>query len=60
MLRRMPAHRGGLSALATRLNALYGDAFELEYGGNGAGIWCTRVNVAGRWRFRGCQCGRCR
>jgi hypothetical protein len=38
-------HRGGLSALATRLNALYGDAFRLEYGGNGAGIWYTRVRL---------------
>lgn len=40
-----PAHRGGLSALATRLDALYGDAFKLEYGGNGAGIWYTRVEL---------------
>jgi len=38
-------HRGGLSALAARLNALYGDAFKLEYGGNGAGIWYTRVRL---------------
>jgi hypothetical protein len=41
----VPAHRGGLSALATRLNALYGDAYTLEYGGNGAGIWHTRVKL---------------
>jgi hypothetical protein len=41
----VPAHRGGLSALATRLNALYGDAFALDYGGNGAGIWYTRVEL---------------
>lgn len=41
----LPAHRGGLSALGTRLNALYGDAFTLEYGGNGAGIWYTRVKL---------------
>jgi two-component system, LytTR family, sensor kinase len=41
----LSAHRGGLSALATRLNALYGDAFKLEYGGNGAGIWYTRVRL---------------
>jgi hypothetical protein len=40
-----PAHRGGLAALATRLNALYGDAFVLEYGGNGAGIWRTCVKL---------------
>ena len=40
-----PGHRGGLSALATRLNALYGDAFRLEYGGNGAGTWYTRVRL---------------
>jgi hypothetical protein len=40
-----PGHRGGLSALATRLNALYGDAFELEYGGNGGGVWHTRVRL---------------
>jgi hypothetical protein len=42
------AHRGGLMALATRLNALYGDAFALEYGGNGAGIWrtCVKLPVA--------------
>lgn len=39
----LPAHRGGLSALTTRLNALYGDTFQLQYGGNGAGIWYTRV-----------------
>lgn len=42
---RAPGHRGGLSALSTRLNALYGDAFELEYGGNGAGIWHTRIKL---------------
>ena len=41
----LPAHRGGLSALTTRLNALYGDACLLEYGGNGAGIWYTRVKL---------------
>jgi hypothetical protein len=41
----VPAHRGGLAALATRLNALYGDAFALEYGGNGAGVWYTRVKL---------------
>jgi two-component system, LytTR family, sensor kinase len=40
-----PGHRGGLAALTTRLNALYGDTFELEYGGNGAGIWYTRVRL---------------
>jgi two-component system LytT family sensor kinase len=38
-------HRGGLAALTARLNALYGDTFELEYGGNGAGIWYTRVRL---------------
>ncbi|HVS75348.1 MAG TPA: histidine kinase [Steroidobacteraceae bacterium] len=38
-----PPHRGGLSALSRRLNALYGDASALEYGGNGAGVWYTRV-----------------
>jgi hypothetical protein len=38
-------HRGGLAALAARLNALYGDAFRLEYGGNGAGTWYTRVRL---------------
>jgi hypothetical protein len=41
----LPAHRGGLTALATRLNALYGDAFTLEYGGNGDGVWYTRVKL---------------
>jgi hypothetical protein len=41
----LPAHRGGLAALATRLNALYGDAFTLEYGGNGDGTWYTRVKL---------------
>jgi hypothetical protein len=41
----VPARRGGLSALATRLNALYGDACGLEYGGNGAGVWYARVNL---------------
>jgi len=41
----LPAHRGGLSALTTRLNALYGDAFKLKYGGNGAGIWYSRVSL---------------
>jgi hypothetical protein len=40
-----PAHRGGLFALATRLDALYGDGFTLEYGGNGDGIWYTRVKL---------------
>lgn len=40
-----PAHRGGLAALATRLNALYGSAFTLEYGGNGAGMWRTCVKL---------------
>ena len=40
-----PGHRGGLAVLTTRLNALYGDTFELEYGGNGAGIWYTRVRL---------------
>lgn len=41
----LPTHRGGLSALTTRLNALYGDAFQLQYGGNGSGIWYTRVTL---------------
>jgi Histidine kinase len=41
----VPAHRGGLAALAARLHALYGEAFTLEYGGNGAGIWRTRVRL---------------
>ena len=41
----LPPHRGGLSALNTRLNALYGAAFKLEYGGNGTGIWYTRVKL---------------
>ncbi|HEX5459357.1 MAG TPA: histidine kinase [Steroidobacteraceae bacterium] len=41
----VPAHRGGLSALATRLDALYGDACKLEYGGNGAAMWYTRVKL---------------
>src|SRR6185312_2706096 len=41
----LPARRGGLSALTTRLSALYGDAFQLQYGGNGAGIWYTRVTL---------------
>ena len=41
----VPAHRGGLAALATRLNALYGDAYTLDYGGHGAGIWHTRVRL---------------
>jgi hypothetical protein len=40
-----PAHRGGLSVLTTRLNALYGDAFGLAYGGDGAGEWYTRVKL---------------
>lgn len=43
----LTAHRGGLSALATRLNALYGDGFTLEYGGDGAGMWYTRVKLPG-------------
>ena len=43
----LPARRGGLSALATRLNALYGDGFKLEYGGNGTGTWCTHVKLPG-------------
>lgn len=41
----VPAHRGGLAALAKRLNALYGEAFRLEYGGDGAGVWHTRVKL---------------
>lgn len=41
----LTARRGGLSALATRLNALYGDAFTLEYGGSGDGTWYTRVKL---------------
>ncbi|HEY7887014.1 MAG TPA: histidine kinase [Steroidobacteraceae bacterium] len=41
----LPPHRGGLAALTTRLNALYGDACVLEYGGNGAGLWYTRVTL---------------
>lgn len=41
----LPAHRGGLAALSTRLSALYGDAFALEYGGNGADLWYTRVKL---------------
>jgi two-component system sensor histidine kinase AlgZ len=41
----LPAHRGGLAALAARLNALYGDAFTLEYGGNSDGTWYTRVKL---------------
>ena len=41
----LPTHRGGLSVLHTRLSALYGSAFQLEYGGNGAGIWSTRVKL---------------
>ena len=41
----LPAHRGGLAALTTRLGALYGDACLLEFGGNGAGIWYTRVKL---------------
>jgi len=41
----VPAHHGGLSALAARLDALYGDAFALEYGGNGEGTWYTRVKL---------------
>ncbi|HEV2269064.1 MAG TPA: histidine kinase [Steroidobacteraceae bacterium] len=41
----LPAHRGGLAALTTRLDALYGDACLLEFGGNGAGIWYTRVKL---------------
>ncbi|HEV2441711.1 MAG TPA: histidine kinase [Steroidobacteraceae bacterium] len=40
-----PTHRGGLSVLTTRLTALYGDAFTLEYGGNGAGVWYTCVRL---------------
>jgi LytS/YehU family sensor histidine kinase len=40
---RLPARRGGLSALGRRLQALYGDSYTLEHGGNGAGLWCTRV-----------------
>lgn len=39
------SRRGGLSALAKRLNALYGDACALEYGGNGARLWYTRVKL---------------
>lgn len=41
----LPAQRGGLSALSARLNALYGGGCTLEYGGNGAGLWCTRVKL---------------
>ena len=41
----IPAHRGGFSALATRLDALYGAAYKLEYGGNGAAMWYTRVKL---------------
>jgi len=41
----IPTHRGGLSALAARLDALYGDAYKLEYGGNGAAMWYTRVKL---------------
>ncbi|HEY6515856.1 MAG TPA: histidine kinase [Steroidobacteraceae bacterium] len=46
----LPAHRGGLVALAMRLTALYGGTFKLEYGGNGAGIWrtCVKLPVAQR------------
>lgn len=36
-------HRGGLAALDARLQALYGDAYQFEYGGDNAGLWCTRV-----------------
>jgi energy-coupling factor transporter transmembrane protein EcfT len=35
--------RGGLAALDTRLRALYGDAYRLEYGGDDARLWCVRV-----------------
>jgi len=37
--------RGGLAALARRLNALYGEGCRLEYGGDGAGVWHTRVRL---------------
>jgi len=36
-------HRGGLEALDTRLQGLYGDAYRLEYGGDDAGLWCVRI-----------------
>lgn len=36
-------HRGGLAALGARLRMLYGDVSRLEYGRDGAGIWCVRV-----------------
>lgn len=36
-------HRGGLAALDARLRVLYGDAYNLDYGGDDAGFWCVRV-----------------
>lgn len=36
-------HRGGLAALDARLQALYGAAYRLDFGGDEAGSWCTRV-----------------
>lgn len=37
--------RGGLVALDSRLQALYGNAYRLEYGPDDAGSWCTRVTL---------------
>lgn len=38
-----PGHRGGLATLRRRLQVLYGDVYHLNYGGDRAGIWHTRV-----------------
>jgi two-component system, LytTR family, sensor kinase len=38
-----PGRRGGLAALDTRLQALYGNDYQLEYGGDETGLWRVRV-----------------
>jgi two-component system, LytTR family, sensor kinase len=42
---RKPPHRGGLSALTTRLHALYGEGCNVEYGDDDDGVWHTRVRL---------------
>jgi hypothetical protein len=38
-------HRGGLSALETRLRVLYGESFSLMSSGDAIGIWSVRVAI---------------
>lgn len=42
---RSHGHRGGLAALDTRLQVLYGGAFRLAYGADGTDVWYARVEL---------------